>query len=98
MRGGKRDANQAEIKLALESIGCAVEDTADVGSLIPGFPDLVASGLHRKLMIPYTALIEVKTVDGKLRPGQIDFHRRHECGAIFTVRTISEALQIFGVE
>ena len=94
----RRDENQAEIVEALRGIGCEVEDCADVGAIIPGYPDLTVSGLHRKLMIPYTALIEVKTEKGEIRKGQIDFHRRHQNGACFIVRTIQEALVIFGVE
>lgn len=89
-----KDANHDEIKNACIEAHLSVIDTAGVGG---GFPDLVVGGYHQKLEIPYTALIEVKTADGKLMPNQQNLQDSWR-GAIFTVRTRKEVLAIFGIE
>jgi len=89
-----KDANHDEIKQAYIDAHFSVIDTAGVGA---GFPDLVVGGYHQQLEIPYTALVEVKTEAGQLRPNQRNLHETWR-GAIFTVRTREEALRVFGIE
>jgi len=89
-----KDANHDEIKQAYIEAHLDVIDTAGVGG---GFPDLVVGGYHQKLEIPYTALVEIKTADGKLRPNQKHLQDNWR-GCIFTVRTRAEALAVFGIE
>ncbi len=93
MKHSHRDRNHAVIRDGLRECGISVFDTADIGG---GFPDLVAAGWHQELEIPFTALIEVKADGGELNEKQVEFH---ECwrGTIYTVRTLDEALAVFGV-
>ena len=62
MKHGRRDANQAEIVKALESVGASVLDLADVGR---GCPDLLVGYAGREW------LIEVKMPTGKLTPDEV---------------------------
>lgn len=89
-----KDANHDDIKQAYIDAHLSVFDAAHVGG---NFTDLVVGGYHQKLQMPYTAIVEVKTADGKLTSGQKDFHEAWR-GAIFTVRTRKEALAVFGIE
>jgi hypothetical protein len=89
-----RDANHDEIKQALIDAHLSVYDTARVGG---DFPDLVVGGYHQDYEIPYNALIEIKTLDGKLRPGQQIFQSTWR-GQIAVVQTIEQALAIFGIK
>lgn len=90
-RAAKRDANHAEIVLALRKVGCGVIDLAAVGG---GIPDLLvgAPTWPHKLH-----LLEVK--DGekppsarKLTPDQQRFHAEWK-GEIHVVKSIDEALR-----
>ena len=84
MLHGKRDANQAEIVKALESVGASVLDLADVGR---GCPDLLVGYAGREW------LMEIKTQHGELLPDQVDFIRTWH-GAVHVVRSIDEALAV----
>lgn len=95
----RKDANHAEIKQALIDAHLSVVDLADVPLNLPelaDLPDLLVGGYHQTLEIPYNALIEIKTDDGKLRPGQMNFNETWR-GPVFTVRTPGEALAVFGI-
>lgn len=94
MKHGRRDTNHSDIKQALIEAHFTVFDAADVGE---GFPDLVVGGYHQKLEVPYNALMEIKTDDGKLRPGQKQFMETWR-GQIAVVRNRQEALAVFGIE
>jgi len=83
---GKRDANQAEIVKALESVGASVLDLADVGR---GCPDLLVGYAGREW------LIEVKTPTGKLTPDEVAFARDWH-GAVHVAHSPEEALAVIG--
>lgn len=95
-RAARVDANHAEIGDALRAIGCYVVDCSQVGS---GFPDFIVGkgGVWR--------LIEVK--DGNKPPSkrrltedQQIFHaeaRAKGC-EVFVVKTVNEALALFGAK
>lgn len=93
-RYGKRDTNQKEIFQALRDAYISVHDTASLGD---GFPDGVAAGVHRKTGQELTALLEVKTEDGKLTPAEEKFIASWR-GTVHIVRTPAEALRVFGIE
>ena len=95
----RRDANHADIVAVLRSAHIDVIDLADVPAnvrYLADLPDIIAGGMHQKWNIPVNWLIEIKTEDGKLRPGQADFHQWWR-GMIATVRTGDEALALFGI-
>jgi hypothetical protein len=94
VKHGRRDANHAEIRDRLREAHISVWDTGDVGG---GFPDLVAAGQHRKTFQEITVLFEVKTQDGKLTPDQVEFINSWR-GTVHIVRTVEEALRVFGIE
>lgn len=75
------DANQKEIRDALESAGASI-DTRCPGDLLVGFRGV-------------TYLLEVKTAKGKERPKQVKFKARWT-GQYAIVRTPEEALTIIG--
>ena len=89
-----KDANHDEIKTDLEWCGIRVFDSASVGN---GFPDLVAGGIHRVTYVPQIVLLEVKTKDGKLRPGQKAFLDDWYGLPVYVVQTSAEALEKFGI-
>lgn len=93
----KRDAGEQAIVEALEAIGVLVEKIS-----APGFADLVCHGFapecglsdaRRELV---TVLLEVKSATGKATKAQIE--KRADGWPVITVRSVSEALQIFGVQ
>lgn len=94
-----RDLNHAEIKAYFQDIGCTVIDLADAAERLrlPGLPDLLVGGLHRGLMIPYAALVEVKREGENLRPDQVRFFEAWP-GPIEIARTMDDVLKIFGIE
>lgn len=94
MKHGKRDANHREIIQALRDAYISVWDTADLGN---GFPDAVAAAPHRKTGQDITALLEIKTKDGKLTPAEQKFIDSWR-GTVHIVRTPAEALRVFGIE
>lgn len=78
----------------------SVMDLADVPLNVPELesaPDLLVGGYHQQLRRPYNALLEIKTDNGALRPGQRTFLETWR-GPVFIVRTAKEALAIFGIE
>ena len=87
MLHGKRDANQAEIVKALESVGASVLDLADVGR---GCPDLLVGYAGREW------LMETKTRRGKLTPCQIKFIQSWH-GVVYVVPGPEEALAVIGI-
>lgn len=86
MKHGKVDANQAEIKEALEKVGADVFITSDVAQ---GYPDLTVG------FRGHTFLIEVKTTAGKLTEPQQHFHATWR-GHVAIVRNVDEALRVIG--
>jgi hypothetical protein len=86
-RAAKRDAAEPDIVETLQGIGCEVTKLSDTD-----LPDLLV-GWRGKLH-----LIEVKTGNAKLRPGQEEFRARMaECGVtVKVVRTPPEALDAIG--
>jgi hypothetical protein len=86
-RAAKRDASEPDIVETLEGIGCDVTKLSDTD-----LPDLLV-GYRGKLH-----LMEVKTGNAKLRPGQEEFRARmEECGVtVKVVRTPSQALDAIG--
>lgn len=67
---GATDANHAEIVAAYEAEYCLVHDTHTLGG---GFPDLTVRIQTKRGMV--VSLVEVKTLDGRLRPSQERFIR-----------------------
>ena len=65
---GNRDANHGEITEAYEELYCKVVDTHGQGG---GFPDIVVKIPTKRG--PVSALVEIKTLDGTLRPSQLRF-------------------------
>ncbi len=76
----KVDLNHTEIVNAFKRFGFSVADLSRVGG---GVPDLMVSrGGH-------TFLVEVKSKKGKLRPNQINWHRRWK-GEIKVIRSVED--------
>jgi hypothetical protein len=71
---------------ALRQVGASVEDLHRVGK---GCPDLLV-GFRQ-----CNYIIEVKTPTGKLRPGQVEWHRDWR-GHVATVNCIDQALAVIG--
>lgn len=65
---GNRDANHSDVTKWYEELYCKVQDTHAVGG---GFPDIVVKISTKRG--PLVALVEVKAVDGTLRPSQERF-------------------------
>ena len=81
--GNRTDANQADIIEELERLpGCQVIDLSAVGSDVP---DLLV-GFRRQWV-----LMEVKTANGELSPGQEEF-KRDARGPVVVVRSPVEAV------
>ena len=83
----RTDHNQAEIVKALRDAGCGVVDLHAVGN---DFPDIIAGRSRRNI------LIEIKSDNGRLTPGQAIFHRDWP-GQIAIARSVEEALEIVGI-
>lgn len=81
------DKNQAEIVAALKAVGWSVELTHRLGD---DFPDLIVARNKR------TVLLEVKSEDGTLSDGQMDFINRWR-GEVYVVRSVSDAFKALGV-
>lgn len=94
MKHGRRDANHRDIIQALRDAYISVWDTADLGN---GFPDAVAAAPHRVTGQDLTALLEIKTKDGKLTPAEEKFIADWR-GTVHIVRTVEEALAVFGIK
>jgi len=95
----RKDANHAEIKQALIDAHLSVVDLADVPANLPelaALPDLLVGGYHQTLERHINILMEIKTDDGNLRPGQLNFMLTWR-GQVEEVRTTSEALALFGI-
>lgn len=88
MKHGRRDSNHAEIRDRLREAYISVFDAGDIGQ---GYPDLVCGFRGQNY------LLEVKTIDGKLTPAQVDFINSWR-GTVYVVRTVEEALRVFGIE
>jgi hypothetical protein len=86
-RAARTDENQGEIVKALRQIGVSVVPTHAVGK---GFGDLVCGYRGG------TYLLEVKDRLGVLTDDQADFVRTWQ-GDYHVVRSVSEALAVFGV-
>jgi hypothetical protein len=85
-KAGKKDLNQAAIVAALRAIGCEVLILNQ-----EGVPDLLVG--HRRK----NWLLEVKTARGHLTEPQKRFFGRW-CGQATVVRSVPEALLVFGVD
>jgi hypothetical protein len=86
-RAAKRDAAEPDIVETLAGIGCEVTKLSDTD-----LPDLLVAYKGRM------HLMEVKTGNAKLRPGQEEFAQRMAaCGVtVKVVRTPSDALDAIG--
>jgi hypothetical protein len=82
----RTDANHAELKGYFERLGCSVHDASRLGE---DFPDLIVA-LHKQ-----TVLVEVKSENGKLTPGQIRFRREWK-GITYEARTLDDVIAIVG--
>lgn len=89
-RAAKVDANQAEIKSALEAVGCSVQSLHQVGG---GVPDLLVA----RFGVNY--LIEVKNPDGRNRveATQSDWIRDWRA-PVLVVENVGQALAAVGVD
>lgn len=83
------DANQAAIVAALRKIGCSVFVASAIGR---GFPDLVV-GKDQK-----TFLVECKVKKGTLTPVQKSFYDSWHGEDVKVVRSVEDALALFGVK
>jgi hypothetical protein len=88
VKHGRRDANHAEIRDRLREAHISVFDAGDIGK---GYPDLVCGFQGQNY------LLEIKTQDGKLTPDQVEFIETWR-GTVHIVRTVEEALRVFGIE
>lgn len=87
--GGPRDANQSDLIQALEQIpGLTVIDLGAVGDDVP---DLLIGFMHRNF------LVEVKTLTGRLSPGQDKFDKEWP-GQTDVCRTLDEILTVIGLK
>jgi hypothetical protein len=88
VRDAKSDANQAEIVAALRRAGASVQDLHRVGN---DCPDLLVGfrGIN--------FIIEIKTLGGKLTPGQALWHLKWN-GSVSVAWSIEDTLGIIGVE
>lgn len=80
----KKDANHNAIADAFTSVGASVSDTSALGG---DFPDMVVG------LVGVNILVEVKTADGKLEPGQERF-RDEWRGWYEVVRSPEEAIAL----
>jgi hypothetical protein len=82
MLHGRRDTTHSEVKKELLALGASVVDLADVGG---GVPDLLVG------FCGCAFLVEVKSKDGKLRPGQVDFASTWRGGKVEVLRSRESA-------
>lgn len=61
---GKPDSNHDQVVAWYEQLGCSVHDTHMVGG---GFPDIAVGS------VGITDLVEIKTLDGVVKPNQVTF-------------------------
>ena len=82
----KRDANESSIVDALRAVGATVERLSgpDLPDLLVGFKGL-------------TWIAEVKNENGKVRPGQAEWHRQWRGSAVWVLRCPEDALEMIGV-
>ncbi len=80
----RADLNQTSIVMGLRAIGCTVTVLSQVGG---SCPDLLVG--YRSV----NYLLEVKSGNNKLSPGQREFHANWR-GRINVVRTVDEAIQV----
>lgn len=82
----KTDANHADIRSALRSVGWVVVDT----SALPAFVDLVALKQQR------VEFIEVKDRKGKLTPAQVVLHRAFAAAGVTIkiLRNVEDAIRL----
>lgn len=85
--GGFPDSNQGPIVDALRKCGASVQLLTRVGH---GCPDLLV-GYRRR-----TFLLEVKTLEGELEPGQVQWHAVWNGLPVDVVRSPLQALQAVG--
>lgn len=83
-RAQKRDANEPEIVAALEQAGATVMKMNEIDLLV---------GYRKKDGTPFNALMEVKTLKGKVKEDQQKFIDTWQ-GAVWVVRTVEQALAI----
>jgi hypothetical protein len=87
----KKDLNHSEIYRGLVQLGFLVEDTSKMGD---AFPDLVIKHPAR----PETGvrMVEIKSKNGKLRPGQAKLKEVWQ-DSIIVAYTIDDVLEVFGL-
>lgn len=83
-----RDKNHIAIQKAIKKLGCTVVDLAAVGR---GCPDILV-GIEGKTN-RYNLLFEIKSIKGRLRKGQKEFHEQW-AGKVAVIRTVEEAVYI----
>jgi hypothetical protein len=86
--GRRRDANEDLIVESLEAVRATVERLHPAGR--GGLPDLLV-GFRGQ-----TYLIEVKTLDGELDDGQLDWHLAWRGAPVIVARTPEQALRAIG--
>lgn len=86
----RRDSNEPEIIAVFESAGATVRrlNMPDLGDLLVGL-------YHPVFDMRLNLLVEVKTLKGKLRANQAEFHEQWE-GQIDVARTMEDALRLAG--
>lgn len=84
----RRDANAAQIILALQKCGCAVLDLEKLGG---GCPDIIVFYRDR------ARFLEIKTAKGALSWRQKNWRNAWTGPPPITVRTIDEALAAVGI-
>ena len=87
MLNARTDSNQAEIVQALRDLGASVILLHRVGR---GCPDIMVGWNHK------TILMEIKTEEGKERPGQRKAREAWDGGRWVVVHNIDEALRAIG--
>jgi Holliday junction resolvase len=83
-----RDLNHREITTAFEALGCTVVDLAMVGDNCPDILVGIPTANSR-----VNLLIEIKSVNGNLTSGQMEFIRTWQ-GQVGVVRTILDVKSI----
>ena len=79
----KRDQVEGQIVAALRQTGWSVLHLS-----VPNGPDLVCGKAGT------TVLLEVKTGNGKLRPGQSEWHREWRGSPVRVVRSVEDVMQL----
>lgn len=86
----KKDSNHNEIQDGLEQIGFLVKDTSKLGD---DFPDLVVK--HPAKPEIGVRMVEIKSKNGKLRPGQEKLKNEWE-DSVIVAYELDDVLSIFG--